>query len=90
MSVQRCVLGTHEMKCGADCVYTTHTFGVPRSTAALRELGRSQGMVCCCCQNRGVMSILVFAEGEGSAFQCQEESWQVILSPLKQPFLHNI
>lgn len=52
MSVQRCVLGTHEMKCGADCVYTTHTFGVPRSTAALRELGRSQGMVCCCCQEQ--------------------------------------
>lgn len=63
------------------------------SHAALQHWGSwggHKGWFVAAARNRGVMSILVFAEGEGSAFQCQEESWQVILSPLKQPFLHNI
>lgn len=52
MSVQRRVLETHEMKCGTDSEYTTQRFEVPHSTAALRELGKSQEMARCCCQEQ--------------------------------------
>lgn len=61
-----------------------------RSCSAEEARKGHKGWVVAAARDRGVMSLLVFACGEGSAFQCQEESWQVIPSPLKQTFLHNI
>jgi len=63
--------------------------GCHRSCSAKEARGHKV-WVAAVARDRGVMSFRVFAEGEGSAFQCQEESWQVIPAPLKQTFLHNI
>lgn len=64
--------------------------GCHGSCSTEKARGDHKGWVAGAARDRGVMSFLVFAEGEGSAFQCQEESWQVIPAPLKQPFLHKI